>query len=75
MAKTFSIQSGATTGLGYQHLVPLVEAALRGDAPVLLRGHPGVGKSAPFACAWMPTTGSTGPPGRGCTRRFARISR
>lgn len=46
MATTTSIQRGAQLGLGYRQLVPLVEAALRADAPVLLRGHPGVGKSA-----------------------------
>jgi hypothetical protein len=46
MASTTSLQKGAREGLSYQQLLPLVEMALRADAPVLLRGHPGVGKSA-----------------------------
>lgn len=46
MATTTSIQRAAQVGFGYQQLLPLVEAALRADVPVLLRGHPGVGKSA-----------------------------
>lgn len=46
MVTTTSIQRGAREGLGYRQVLPLVEAALQCDAPVLLRGHPGVGKSA-----------------------------
>lgn len=46
MATQTSIQKAARDGLSYQQLLPLAEAALRADAPVLLRGHPGVGKSA-----------------------------
>ncbi len=46
MAATQNLQRIARDGLSYQQLLPLIEAALRADAPVLLRGHPGVGKSA-----------------------------
>lgn len=46
MATTTSLQRAAQVGFGYQQLLPLVDAALRANAPVLLRGHPGVGKSA-----------------------------
>ncbi len=41
-----SLQRAAQFGHSYQQLLPLLEATLRADAPVLLRGHPGVGKSA-----------------------------
>ena len=46
MPANSSIQRAAAIGHNYQQLLPLAEAALRADAPVLLRGHPGVGKSA-----------------------------
>lgn len=41
-----SLQRAAQLGHSYQQLLPLLEATVRADAPVLLRGHPGVGKSA-----------------------------
>lgn len=41
-----SIQRAAAVGYSYRQLATLVQFALQADAAVLVRGHPGVGKSA-----------------------------